>query len=31
MKKKLLSIEVNDPGIIKDFDVLKDFESLKKN
>ena len=30
-KKKLLSIEVNDPGIIKDFDVLEDFESLKKN
>ena len=30
-KKKLLSIDINDPGIIKDFDVYEDFESLKKN
>ena len=30
-KKQVLNIEINDPGIIKDLDVLEDFNSFKKN
>ena len=30
-KKQVLNIEINDPGIIKDIDVLDDFNSLTKN
>ena len=30
-KKQVLNIEINDPGIIKDIDVLDDFNNLTKN
>ena len=30
-KKQILNIEINDPGIIKDIDVLEDFTSSAKN
>tara|TARA_B100000029_G_scaffold252512_1_gene249423 strand:+ start:2326 stop:2907 length:582 start_codon:yes stop_codon:yes gene_type:complete len=29
-KKEVFSLEVNDPGIIKDLDLLSDFENLKE-
>ena len=30
-EKKILSLEINDPGTIKDFDLVEDFDGLKKN
>ena len=30
-KKQILNIEINDPGIIKDIDILEDFTSSVKN